>query len=411
MKKTVFSSIAVLTMSVLLVGCGGGGGNGFVGGGGGDGGGGGGTPTQSPGGIWGASFASVTAANVVTGFENVGAGNFTVGTAPHTATFTGGVAQTLGNQALYRDGVNSWHVSGSATITLGTPVSTLSFWTRTVPTGGTATIEVKDTAGDVIDTFVPPDMPITEFTVDTAGGLPIGSVDINVTAGEIVIDVVTIGYSGFVETNGAIFCLVAETAEFVCATSDALGNVNATAQGTLQITNSTQVSGSGTLYALPGLTLGNGTTVAALSISAGTVSEGATLSFTVNAAGGTATVAMTPDPAEDYARGSDVMANVAAVYTSFDLFGDNSSFVVSDAGAISGDSDLSCALTGQVLTIDVAFNAYDVALDLAGCTGASAGLNGMYNGLGFTADDAGMDDVFVFAVFDADGTIIGEAKK
>ena len=398
-------------MSVLLVGCGGGGGNGFVGGGGG-GDGGGGTPTQSPGGLWSAPFTTMTAADVVTGFETVSGGNFSAGTAPHSATFAGGVAETRGIAGFYADGINSWHISTSATIIFETPVSTLSYHRRTVADGDAATIVFMDTAGAVIGTDIPPDAnsPML-FSIDTAGGLPIASVDINVTSGEIVIDLLTFGYAGFVATTGEIFCLVAETAEFVCATSDALGNVNATAQGTLQITNSTQVSGSGTLYALPGLTLGNGTTVAPLSMTAGTVSEGATLSFTVNAAGGTATVAMTPDPAEDYARGSDVMANVAAVYTSFDLFGDNSSFVVSDAGAISGDSDLSCALTGQVLTIDVAFNAYDVALDLAGCTGASAGLNGMYNGLGFTADDIGTNDVFIFAVFDADGTIIGEAKK
>ena len=29
----------------------------------------------------------------------------------------------------------------------------------------------------------------------------------------------------------------------------------------------------------------------------------------------------------------------------------------------------------------------------------------------FRTDSAGMDDVFIFAVFDADGTIVVEAKK
>ncbi len=29
----------------------------------------------------------------------------------------------------------------------------------------------------------------------------------------------------------------------------------------------------------------------------------------------------------------------------------------------------------------------------------------------FWTDSAGMDDVFIFAVFDADGTIVGEARK
>ena len=65
-------------------------------------------------------------------------------------------------------------------------------------------------------------------------------------------------------------------------------------------------------------------------------------------------------------------------------------------------------MRGPILILDAAFNAYDVALDLTNC----AGLDGMYNdGLGITGDDVGMDDVFSFVVFDADGTIIGEAQK
>jgi len=408
MKKTIYSSIAMLTMSVLLVACGGGGGGAT-------------SPpppppppaaNMSPGGIWSAPFATTTAANVVTGFESVSGGNFSAGTAPHSATFAGGVAETRGVPGFYADGINSWHISNSATITFETPVSTLSYFRRTVTNGDASTIVFRDAAGNAIGApDIAPDAntPLL-YSIDQTGGPPIASVDVTVTAGEIVIDLLTFGYAGFAGTNGEIFCLVAETAEFVCATSDALDNVNGVAQGTLQITNSTQVSGSGTLYALPGLTLGNGTTVAALSISAGTVSEGATLSFTVNAAGGTGTAAMTPDPDEDYARGS-ALTTVAASYGMFDLFLDTASLAIDDMGVISGSSVALCALTGQVSIIDAAFNVYDVAFDVASCTGVSAGLNGMYNGLGFTADDLGMDDVFIFAVFDADGTIIVEAKK
>ena len=247
---------------------------------------------------------------------------------------------------------------------------------------------------------------------NTAGGPPIASVDVTVTTGEIVIDLLTFGYAGFVEENGAIFCLVAETAEFACATSDVLDDVNASAQGTLQITNGTTVSGSGTLHAvpLPGLTLGNGSTVADLIISAGTVSEGATLGFTVDAAGGTATVAMTPDPDEDYARGS-ALTTVAAVYSSFNLFGDTSSLTIDDMGVIAGASNELCVLSGQVSIIDATFNAYDVTMDLANCTGTRAGFDGTYNGLGFTADDVGTDDVFIIIVFNAEYTLGGEAKK
>ena len=87
------------------------------------------------------------------------------------------------------------------------------------------------------------------------------------------------------------------------------------------------------------------------------------------------------------------------------LYGDAATLDIDGAGVISGTSAAACILSGQVTIIDAAFNTYNVALDLTNC----AGLNGMYNGLGFTADDQGTDDVFVFAVFDADGTIVGEA--
>jgi hypothetical protein len=272
-----------------------------------------------------------------------------------------------------------------------------------------ATIEFKDAAGNVIDTDTPPDAgtPLL-VTIDAAGGPPIASVDVTVTTGEIVIDLLTFGYAGFVETTGEIFCIVAETAELVCGVEDA-GGVTAIAGGTLQIANGNEVSGSGTLHAVPGLTLGNGTTLAALSITAGTVAEGATLGFTVDAAGGAATVAMTPDPDEDYSRGSD-LATVTGSY-GFDIYGDPATLDIDGTGAISGTSAAACILSGQVTIIDAAFNTYDVALDLTGCMGGSAGLNGMYNGLGFTADDLATDDVIVFGVFDADGTILGEATK
>ncbi len=387
--------------------CGGGGGGGF-------------TPpppppppaAQSPGGLWVAPFTTVTAADVVTGFETVAGANFNIGTAPYTASFAGGNAGTRGFAGYYADGINSWHITTNASITFETPAITLSYHRRTVTNGNAATIVFRDTDGGMIATDIPPDginnRPVM-FSIDQTGRPPIASVDVTVTTGEIVIDLLTFGYAGFVATTGTIFCIVDERDEFACGVEDA-GGVIATAGGTLQITNGNQATGSGTLYALPGLTLGNGSTVADLNITAGTVSEGATLNFTLAAAGGTATVALIPDVDEDYSLGSDVMANVAAVYSVFDLFGDNSSFVVSDAGAISGDSDLLCALTGEVSIIDVAFNAYDVALDLTGCAGGSAGLNGTYNGLGYTADDQGTDDVFVFSVFNATSTIVGEAR-
>ncbi len=101
------------------------------------------------------------------------------------------------------------------------------------------------------------------------------------------------------------------------------------------------------------------------------------------------------------------MATIAAIYPTFDIFGDISSFVIDNTGAISGFSAAACVLNGQVSIIDAALNAYDVALDLANC----GGLNGMYNGLGATQDNAAMDDVFVLAVFTNQSFVAGVAEK
>ena len=235
-----------------------------------------------------------------------------------------------------------------------------------------------------------------------AGATLIGSVEVTSTSGgDVVIDDFTFG---FAETTDDIACIVAETMKFACGIADTAGNFIASAQGTVQIANLNQVSGSGTLYAVPGFTLNDGSTFAALTISAGTVSEGNTLDFTVDAAGTTSTVSTIFDAL--YNRGSD-LATVAAVYTTFDIFGDVSSFTIDANGVITGNSVAGCVLNGQVTIIDAAFNAYDVALDVANC----AGLNGMYDGLGLSDDDVVMDDSFAFAVFTAQTVIVGEAVK
>jgi hypothetical protein len=202
-----------------------------------------------------------------------------------------------------------------------------------------------------------------------------------------------------------IGCIVAENLEFACAMTDtATGNVIASAQGTFQISSGNQVSGSGTLHAVPGFTLNDGSTVAALTITGGTVNERNMLDLTIDAAGATTTVSTTYDAI--YERGSD-LATVAAVYTSFDIFGDPSSFAIDATGAISGQSNTGCVINGQVTIIDAGFNAYDMTLDVASC----GGLNGPYDGLGLTQDAVAIDDLFVFAVFTAQSTIIGEAEK
>lgn len=400
--------IATLTLSVLISACGGGGG--------------GGSPppqspppppppppvTQNPGGLWFAQLVSMPAPDVFTSFEFNDSAGFTTGSAPYTANFSNGNAETRGVLEFYRSGVNAWHiiVNTSATVTFETLPSTLSFWVRTVNVADVAQIQILDENSVQI---LPTITPTNAYQLITVNRIPgqslIGSVIVTSTSGgDVIIDDWTFGYAAFASSTDALDCLVADSMEFVCVVEDSIGDIVASAQGTLQIANGNQVSGSGTLYAAPGAFLGNGSTITALTVSAGTVTEGTALNFALDAGGGTASVSMAFDT--DYNRGSD-LATIAAVYNTFDIFGDPSSFVIDAAGVISGNSNAGCALTGQVTIIDAAFNAYDVALDLANC----GGLDGMYNGLGITQDDLGTDDEFAFVVFTAQNAIIASATQ
>jgi hypothetical protein len=406
MKRIIRSTITILTLSALMGACGG------------SSGGGGGTPpppppppppaAQDPSGIWIGQAITPDIANLVTGFETVGLGDFTVGTAPFTATFEGGVAETRGVPGFYRDGINSWHILGAATIALETPANTLSFWTRTIANGDAATIVVRDTAGTMIGTtIVPPDGTITEFIVNSAGGLPIDSVDINVTTGEIVIDVVTFGFPSIASTDD-VACLIDSNSAFVCIVSDATtGDLISGANGTVAVAVD-QVSGTGWLYAAPGGSFADGSTIAALTISAGTVVENTSLDLTIDGTGVSIDVTTTYDSVFD--RGSD-LATAAASWLNFDIFGDASTFDVDVAGAISGVSGDGCMLIGDVTVMDAAVNAYDLAITVT--DGGNCGVpTGDYIGLGAIQDDLVMDDNFVFAVFvDGVSMIVGDVDR
>ncbi|MFQ6004455.1 MAG: hypothetical protein ACE5OQ_03040 [Woeseia sp.] len=401
MKRLICLTLAALFFSAFMAACGGGGGGAAP------------PPppppppptAQNPGGIWVGQSVTAAAPDVFTSFEITQNAPFTVGTAPFTASFSNGRAETRGVPSFYITGANAWHVlvGTSATVTFGTNPSSLNFWVRTENAGDVAEVRIVDENSTLIQAIVP-DNVYREITINRMPGEPlIGSVEVTSTSGgDVVIDDFTFGFAAATDD---VDCAVAETLEFACVVSDTVsGAVIASAGGMVQISNGNQVSGTGTLHAVPGFTLSDGSTVAALTISAGTVSEGNTLDLTISAAGTTVTISATFD--NIYNRGSD-LATVAAVYTTFDIFGDPSSFTVDATGAITGQSNAGCVLNGQVTIIDAAFNAYDVALDVANC----GGLDGMYNGLGLTRDNVAMDDLFEFAVFTAQTTIVGAAEK
>lgn len=285
-------------------------------------------------------------------------------------------------------------------------VNPLSFSTRTVAVGNSATIRVLDVNGAEISLTPVPDAFAVIDVARNPGESLIDSVVVTVTAGEIVIDALSFGYPATASKDD-IACVIAPNDEFVCVVTDlASGDFTAGANGTVTVSGS-QVTGTGNLYAAPGETLADGSTIAPLTISLGTVAESATLDFTAGATGLSIAVSSVYDTSFD--RGGD-LATVAAVYTTFDIYGDMSSFDIDAAGVITGQAASGCVLSGQVSVIDATANVYDVNLvaDVATC----AGFGGNYDGLGTSQDENAVDDLFIFAVFvDGQLMIVAEATK
>lgn len=360
---------------------------------------------QSATGVWGGQAVTPAPADVITSFEFDAAGPFSIGTSPRTASFSNGIAKAAGDPAFTVTGSYAWYVSvgTSATVTFETLPSSLSFWVRTQNASDASEIQVFDEAGTLIQTVTPTDVFQEIVVTRAAGETFIGSFDvISTSGGDVVIDDLTLGYSS---TTDAIDCVVAENLEVACVVTDtATDEVISAARATIQVANANQVTGSGALYAVPGSILIDGSAVAALTITGGTFVERTTLDLTVTAAGVTTTIATTYDAI--YERGSS-LDTVAGVYTSFDIYGDPSSFAIDAAGAITAQSNSGCVANGQVTIIDPLFNAYDVSFDLSSC----AGLDGSYDGLGITQDGNATDDEFPFAVFTGQTAIVGDPVK
>ena len=360
---------------------------------------------QSVAGVWAGDAVTPAPADLSTSFEFGAVGPFSVGTSPRTVTFSNGAAESRGIPGFYVTGISAWHilVGTSATVTFETLPSSLSFWVRTENATDVSEIQIFDEAGALIQSLTPTDVYERIDVTRMAGESFIGTFDVTSTnGGDVIIDDLTLGFSS---TTDGIDCVVATNRDVACALTDiATGEVIAAAQATVQVTNVDQVSGIGTLYATPGYVLTDGSDVAALTITGGTFIEGDTLDLTVTAAGATTTVSTIYDAI--YERGSS-LDTVAGVYTTFDIFGDPSSFAIDANGAISGQSNSGCVTNGQVAIIDGLFNAYDVSLVVSDC----AALNGSYDGLGITQDSDATDDEFPFAVFSGQTTIVGAPVK
>lgn len=84
----------------------------------------------------------------LTSFEDVSSGDFSIGSAPLTATFTGGQAQRVGIGAYYKTGSHSWHVpaGGNSVVTFATPADQVDFWVRDTVDAAASSYRVYDTS-------------------------------------------------------------------------------------------------------------------------------------------------------------------------------------------------------------------------------------------------------------------------
>lgn len=72
------------------------------------------------------------AVDVATSFEGISSSTVVIGSSPITATFTGGISQTIGNGTLYHSGSFSWHVNANNTgvVNFESNANAVEFWFR-----------------------------------------------------------------------------------------------------------------------------------------------------------------------------------------------------------------------------------------------------------------------------------------
>lgn len=356
---------------------------------------------ESVGGIWEGTTETEAPADVSTSFEADATAPFDIGVSPYTASFSAGSARTDTDTTLQNTGTFAWHIPASTTanITFESNPQTLSLFARNADTGVTSTIEILDDKGQVIATASPGDSFGEVTLAGTPGDSRIGSIRVtnSTGGGDVVIDDLTFGY---LAEDGTIDCVVTEDGEYACTLRNAAANrLLGGVEGTLSVSGTQDVSGTGRRYAVLGTFLPNGTRGADLTVSSGMVTERTTLDLTMTASGLTTTATMTYDA--DYEKGS-ALENVEGNYIPNQsmLFGNQlDPYIIDTAGVVTAafttPDGLNCTVSGQVSIIDAAWNVYDVSMDLFDC-----GIrDGDYTGLGITRDVNGTNDRFAVRIF------------
>ena len=129
--------------------------------------------------------------NLFTSFEPadipLNSTDFTLGTPPDSAHFTGGITLTVGNPFAYRNGIASWAIltpnGGTGTIDFDNPASVVSMWAINLG-GGTGRVDVFDNADvqvgsiPIVGTNMMNANAFISFTPGDFGALEIGKVEV-----------------------------------------------------------------------------------------------------------------------------------------------------------------------------------------------------------------------------------------
>ena len=179
--------------------------------------------------------------------------------------------------------------------------------------------------------------------------------------------------------------------------------------GNLQVSTTSQASGTGKVYAMRGNVLTDGTSVVAdFTITGGSLStEDSRLEFTFSSLGEESTFVGFFDPA--YVSLFDSLPH--GVYTRFEIYGDPSSLSIDEDGVLFMQTASGCSGNGQVSLNTPGYNAYTVNITMSNCPG----LNGAYEGLATfvfsNVDDDTASDVLSISVFNETNAIVGVAVR
>jgi len=224
------------------------------------------------------------------------------------------------------------------------------------------------------------------------------------------------------DVNDAM-CLLVESGEITCYLMGpaeeqlAFENTVAALRGNVQISDTTQATGSGRVYATPGHVLTDGvSTVADFTVTKGSLEEyNSLIELTFSSLGEESTFYGYYDHYYK-TEGEAFLWLPHGVYTDFNIYGDPATLTIDNDGTLFLQTASGCSGNGRLMNINPShkpgqggINAYTVEVTVTNCPG----LDGDYEGWATLTDFAwvnGTDDLAI-AVFSETSVIAGQAVK